>query len=278
MLNLKSLNLSGIISGAIVLLLCTGGYSQDLRMDRLALQYQLFRAENADENFRLKLEVANQFLAEGNYEKALGLIDQVKEDNHYKDEKNLIKAKAEFLNDNYEGSLSFLRIIDPMQLTKSLFWDFELYRVLNYNHLLQKDSAYLVLLPHFLKAKLDTVTVYEQIIKRPLPNFHQLKKARNLSAIFPGAGLLYVGEKKKAFTSTFLSLTFLAYAAYSVYTQYYITAVLTGGSQFLRFYHGGKRSSVKIADKKNRERYLDYVIELDTYCEKKIFEISEIIN
>jgi hypothetical protein len=238
------------------------------------MQYRITQNIPRQEKADLALKVANIYLNEGKYAEGVYLEKQVAENEKNKEVKLFLKGKAEFLADNYEGSLSFFDLINERIIPQEYYWELKLYKLLDHNHLLQNDSVSRQMIILFRESGRDTAGLLSELKTLHPPKMLSLKKAGRRSLIFPGAGLFYVGEKKRGVTSSFLSLAFLGYAAYSVYTKYYITAGLTGVSQFLRFYEGGRRSAVKSATAKNRTAYLEYVIKADTFVEKKLSELS----
>ncbi len=271
MLNLKLLNLLGFINLKIFLfVVCAPVYAQDAKMDRLVLQYKLMLSSSEIERSGLQLSIADKYINEGDYTKAFNINEKVKENASNKNLKHLISAKAEFLIDNYNESLSFLNKINRDSLTKENLRELNLYKLLNYSHLMYLDSIYLDMTQLYSKMSIDTTGIWGEIKSLAPAKFLDLKKAKRRSSIFPGAGLAYVGEKRHAFGSAFLCLAFLGYTAYSVYTRYYITGALTGLSQFQRFYNGGKRAAIKIGNKKNRIEYINYVVKMNGYIEKKL--------
>jgi hypothetical protein len=244
-------------------------------MERLALQYQLFNSSSEKERENLNFLIADKFLNEGDYESAANINAKILESADNIDMKYFLSGKSEFLVDNYEGSQSFLNLINEKKLNNNYLKELQLYKLLNFNHLLLIDSTSNQLVKLFINAGKDTMGLKREIIELAPPKFLNLKKARRKSSIFPGAGLWYVGEKKRAVTSSLINIAALGYAAYSIYTKYYITAVLTGGAQFMRFYKGGKKASIKIGATKNRIKYIDYVIKLDNYCEQKLIGLYQ---
>ena len=52
------------------------------------------------------------------------------------------------------------------------------------------------------------------------------------------------------------SLFFIPKNLFSINKKYYATAILAGISNFLRFYTGGIRGALRIAEKKNIKNYL----------------------
>jgi hypothetical protein len=247
-------------------------------MERLELQYKLTLTSSIPEKEELTLDIANKFLNQGDYQNGIAFIEKINPNSNNVDFKKFLSGKAEFLIDNYKRSLIYLNSIDEKRLNKEYYWELQVYKVLNYNHLLQIDSSYNELSQLILQNNQDTSGLYLELNAIIPPKYLDLRKANRRSRLFPGAGLSYVGERKKAVTSAFLQFAFIGYAAYSIYTKYYFTAALTGGAQFLRFYNGSKRASIKIASKKNREAYINYVLKIDACCQKKILGLSKINN
>ena len=244
-------------------------------MERLAMQHLVMNENNAINKNNLMLNIAEKYLEEGDYQSGVNSLSKVNEDTSNTEIKNLLLGAAEFLNDNYEGSLSFLALVKQNKLDKKRYWQLQLYKLLNYSHLLKHDSTHTILAELYLKSEKDTIGLAKELSFFMPPKLYRLKKASRLSAIIPGSGLFYVGERKHGFASVFVNIAFIGYTAYSIYTKYYITAALTGASQFLRFYNGGKRAAVKIGSKKNRIIYLEHILKMDEYIEKKIFDLSE---
>ncbi len=232
-------------------------YGQHNSMERLTLQYKLMQSNVDSTKFELIPLIANCYINEGNYDDAINLIRKIDSSEKHKNIKYFLMGKAEFIKDNNKNSLNYFNKIDEYKLPINFYKEMQLFTLLNYNHLLYVDSTYLKLANLYNLAGKDTTGLYNEIKLFSPPNLYNLKKASKKSAIFPGSGLWYVHEKKHAFASSIINFAFLGYTAYSIYTKYYISSVLTGFSQFLRFYNGGKRASVKIGDKKNKQAYLN---------------------
>lgn len=269
---MRSPSLLNIIKFIFVLFATNSLFSQDQRLQRLGLQYLAFH--NSDENKKdsLLLLTANFYLNEGNYEKAVHTNEKVKETARNRSMKLFLAGKAEFLKDNYEGSLSFFDALKSVDLDTFCRKEILLFRVLNYNHLIDQQKAYRELANAMVLNGKDTAGlagVYFSIVPPKLIN---VRKVKRRSSLLPGSGLYYAGEKGKAFGSFFMNLICLGYTGYSVYTQHYVTSVFTGLAQFMRFYNGGKRAGIKHAVKKNREAYLNYVLAVDSLAQKKLFD------
>jgi len=256
------------------LLFINSVFAQDKKMERLALQFQSWQSNDTSHKDSLNLLVANAFLNEGNYQSALNINEKIKDNNSNKDMKLFVAGKAEFFNDNYEGSMTFFEKLDQSQLNKELSFETHLLRTLNQIHLLNRNKAGEEFYKMILTTGKDTSSALTQFRQIPMPMQFDLRKARRRSSWLPGSGLYYVGEKRRAFGSFFANALFLGYTGYSIYTQHYITSVLTGVAQFIRFYNGGKRASTKIGYKKNREKYLEYVMRADQLVEKKYFDLK----
>jgi hypothetical protein len=242
--------------------------AQDPRLERLAMQYRLMNEPSAETQTALRLSVANALLDEGRAEKARAMT--LHAGSGHAHHAMFINGKAFFLEDNYEESLALLRQVDEERLPAELRKELSFYMTLNHHHLLQPDSAKGLLTGYLLTKGLDTSGVEAFYSQSRFPASYSIKKANNRSLI-PGGGLFYVDEPRKALTSILLQSGFAGYAAYSVYTRHYVTALLTGASQFMRFYGGGRRASRKIAYTKNRQRYIVYVLQLNRFAEKKFF-------
>ena len=217
MLNLKLQNLLSIINFCF-LLLCfkNTAYSQNAKMERLELQYKLMLTSSNSEKEALTLDIANMFLNQGDYQNGIAFNEKIKSNSNNKNFKKLLSGKAEFLIDNYKSSLIYLDSIDETKLNKENYWELQVYKVLNYNHLLQLDSSYHKLSQLILQNNQDTSGLYLELNATIPPKYLDLRKAKLRSRLFPGAGLSYVGERKKAVTSALLQFAFIGYAAYSI--------------------------------------------------------------
>lgn len=69
-------------------------------------------------------------------------------------------------------------------------------------------------------------------------NAKSIKKARQLNAVFPGAGYYYVGQKKTALTSFLINTLFIA-ATYQLFDRGYIAAGIITASLEAGWYFGG---------------------------------------
>lgn len=257
----------------IAALFCVNTLSaQDQRMQRLALQYLSFQNTEERKNDSLLLLTSNAYLNEGNYEKAVFTNEKVKESARNRSMKLFVAGKAEFLKDNYEGSLSFFDALNVEELDQLYKRETILFKVLNYNHLMDPQRAYRELGNAIILNGHDTTGLAQQYFSFSLPKLINVRKVKRRSSLLPGSGLYYAGEKSKAFGSFFMNLLCLGYTGYSIYTQHYITSAFTGLAQFMRFYNGGKRAGVKFAVKRNREAYLKYVLDVDSFAQKKYFD------
>jgi hypothetical protein len=264
-------NCLSIIS--VIALLAQPGHchAQDNRLERIGLQYRLFTASPGTPTAALVAQVSNAFLNEGDTYRALRVAKQLDSgDGVY----FFLKGKALFIDDAYSESLSELSKVDPSTLSDDFRKELRFFRVLDHIHLLHPDSAAAEMTTFQLKTGGDTTGIKRVFQSTPPPRHYDLKKASRHSWI-PGGGLFYVNEPRMAWGSILLQGIFAGYTGYSVYTKHYVTAALTGVSQFMRFYGGGRRSAVNAASRKNRKNYLQYVLTLDHFAEKIFFGIEK---
>jgi hypothetical protein len=92
-----------------------------------------------------------------------------------------------------------------------------------------------------------------------------IRKAQTLNAILPGAGYLYVGQSKTAFTSFAINALFIA-AAYQFFHNGYVAAGLITTSLEFGWYYGGINGA-GLAAKEYNERLYE--------CKAKDFMIQE---
>lgn len=249
--------------------------AQDKRMERLWLQYRCRLPISTDEKQQHQLKIIDEYINEGNYQSAINALAKIKKDSGYIMEKNFLEGKAEYLVGNYKESLSLLNTVKPAILNSDYCLELRLLRLLNYNHLQYSDSLIIGLTNLYILNGKDTAGLSNEIKALIPPPFLSVRKAGKRSLLFPGWGLWYAGEKKHAVASAAVNFIFLAYTGYSIYTKYYITAALTGGAQFLRFYNGGKRASVKTVVRKNKTVYLDYLIKINVLTKNKLLVLTK---
>jgi hypothetical protein len=238
------------------------------------LQYRAWQSTNEYKKDSFNLLAADAFLNEGDYQSAVNLNERIKDIPGSRDMKAFINGKAEFFNENAEGSLSFLEMVNKNALNEDYKKELSLFKCLDHIHLFEKEKAIGELAIYLAENGKDTVGLRAEFFEIKVPKQYNIRKARKKASIFPGSGLYYVGEKNRAFGSFFANLLFLGYTGYSIYTKHYITATLTGAMQFLRFYNGGKRASVKIGSRKNREAYILYIMHADEFVQKKFFDMK----
>lgn len=87
--------------------------------------------------------------------------------------------------------------------------------------------------------------------KRNVPRFHSPKKAENLSRFIPGSGQIYSGAVVEGSVNFLINASFLGFALYEFYTEYYITGYFVGLGLFNKTYHGGMRRAGLLAEQKN---------------------------
>lgn len=133
-------------------------FAQMDRSLRLSLQYQSWQNLDINKKDSFNLLAANAFLNEGNYQSAISINDKIKEAALNKNMKLFISGKAEFLHDNYEGSLSFFDALDHSTISKELVIESQLIRTMDQIHLLEQKKAADEYLAMILKGGGDTAT------------------------------------------------------------------------------------------------------------------------
>lgn len=81
-----------------------------------------------------------------------------------------------------------------------------------------------------------------------------VSKAKFLNAVLPGAGYLYVGQRKAALTSFFINALFIA-ASYQLFERGYIPAAIITSSLELGWYFGGINGAGLAAREYNERLY-----------------------
>lgn len=102
-----------------------------------------------------------------------------------------------------------------------------------------------------------------------LPEFYHYvnpERSRRLSAFLPGLGEMKAGYAIKGITSFVINVGLIAFVGYNFYGGYYITGSVSGLMPFLKFYSGGQRLSVRLAEKHNlkeknklKQKYTDLI-------------------
>jgi hypothetical protein len=248
--------------------------AQDKRIDRIGLQYQFTQCFDSAMKNSLIIKITDAYFQDSMYQEANNWLERINTDSKIQNIYYLSLAKTQFMLDENERSLRSLSIIDSEFLGIVHQKDYQLLTILNYNHLLKYDLAANYLSEVLLKKEKDTsgISTFYRINTRA--EIYDIEKVRKKSKILPFLGLIYVDEPKKAVINAFLNLTFLGYGIYSYYNQYYVTGTLTGASQFMRFYSGGKRASIKIAERKNNIQNLEIITKLDDFCYNKLYYMN----
>jgi len=244
-------------------------YSQDsIIMQRLELLYS-YETTNADKKIDTRLQIARLYKQQGLYQEALSELNKVdlnKIENKTADQFRYELAFCYFMTDSNEMSLKNFRAIDKQNFKSDSLKNLLALHVMNFNHLSEFDSAEKNLKHVLIYFDYDTAGVSKAYTFEKQKKIFSIKKAANLSRIIPGSGLFYVNEPKKGIASTLINFFFIGYTAYSIYSGYYFTSVLTGGFQFMRFYGGGIKSAVRIADVKNKEQLSNSIYMLNKLC------------
>lgn len=106
----------------------------------------------------------------------------------------------------------------------------------------------------------DLLDLTDEDIEKILPEGlepKKKKKASTLSYLIPGTGQMYAGYFGKGLVSGGLNASAIAFTAYSAWTGYYFTGVLSGAALFYTVYLGGARHARQLVDKKNHRTVLE---------------------
>jgi tetratricopeptide (TPR) repeat protein len=168
------------------------------------------------------------------------------------------QAMSNFLNNDPEkalwniGELRFrfpdsTKIIDiiPLNilcLNSTRRWD-EAHSLWNYS--LENSGLDNSLIAKY-KAEVDNL--YKE---KNIPGFHSPKKAENLSRFLPGSGQIYSGAVVEGSVNFLINASFLGFALYEFYTEYYISGYFVGLGLFNKTYHGGIRRAGLLAEQMN---------------------------
>lgn len=270
---MKQRNLYPSINWSIVLFLCSIQlFCQNNRLNRLELQYLESVSVSKEDKAKLDIQIADMFIAEGDHYHAENYISKAGKDSAVSFDFLFTSAKLLFMQNNFTESMNILNTIETSTLTETQLRTYNELYTYNLNHSLKLKESKEFLVRNLLAAKKDTTGITDFYHKISSSKHYDLKKASRRSRLFPGLGLFYVNEPKKAGTSILLNGIFAGYTAYSIYTKYYFTAVLTGMAQFMRFYNGGRKAALNFASKKNTRTSLNNLILIDEYCRKKYLD------
>lgn len=106
--------------------------------------------------------------------------------------------------------------------------------------------------------------------KRNIPGFHSPKKAENFSRFIPGSGQIYSGAVVEGSVNFLINASFLGFALYEFYTEYYITGYFVGLGLFNKTYHGGMRRASLLAEQKNSAALKKFNLETSSLIIKVI--------
>ncbi len=241
-------------------------------MDRLELQYLEMVSGSKEEKQQMGIRIADMFIAEGDHIQAETYLSKISKDSLKTFDYWYTLAKFQFMQNNFTESMNIMNTIQTSTLTQEQIRSYNELYTYNLNHSQKFNESKELLIKHLLAKGKDTSGITDFYHKIMSSKMYNLKKASRRSRLFPGLGLLYVNEPKRAGTSILVNGAFAGYTAYSIYTKYYFTAVLTGMAQFMRFYNGGRKAALNFASKKNTRTHLNNLILIDEYCHQKYLD------
>lgn len=99
---------------------------------------------------------------------------------------------------------------------------------------------------------------------------YNVKKAKFLATILPGAGMIYLSKTKEGLFSLGLQALSLGWGIHNIFNKYFASGFFTGLGLFQTFYFGGiKRSEIlakelnEIQSQKLANKYLEKLIEIE---------------
>ena len=253
----------------LFLFLCSSSVAQNLQLQRLGKECLLINNLVNKPN-QVKLEIATTMLNEGNADGALYMLMDINVDSIELHQIKKLRSKAFIFKKNFNATLKELYTSESNYKTKKIDSELEFYKIICYTHLQLYDSSKLILKRALLKINADTFGIESFYIKNKPSKIYNLHKIMYKAYLFPGVGFFCVDEPLKAFINIALTSSFATYTLFSINKKYYATAILAGISNFLRFYTGGIRGALRIAEKKNIKNYLKACLALDDYAKNKL--------
>lgn len=260
-----------IIGKILFLIICTSAAAQNLRLQRLGTECLLLN-NLINDTYKTKLDLASKMLNEGNADGTLFFLMDLDKDSTNLIPLTKLKAKAFILKQNFNYALKELATISNTDNKIGIDVELELLKVLCFTHLQLYDSSKLILKKTLFKLSMDTSGIDEFYVKNTPSKIYNINKIKKIALCFPGCGFVCVNEPQKAFINIAITTVFTVYTAYSISRGYYSTALLSGLTNFMRFYSGGIRGAINIGENKNISNHLQTCILLDNYAINKLIK------
>lgn len=257
-----------IIGKILFLIICTSAAAQNLRLQRLGTECLLLN-NLINDTYKTKLDLASKMLNEGDADGTLFFLMDLDKDSTNLIQLTKLKAKAFILKQNFNYALKELATISNNN-TSGIDVELELLKILCFTHLQLYDSSKLTLKKTLFKINMDTSGIDEFYKKNTPSKIYNISKIEKIALCFPGYGFICVDEPQKALINMALTTAFTVYSAFSIIRGYYSTALLSGLTNFMRFYSGGIRGALSIAENKNIRNHLQTCILLDNYAINKL--------
>jgi hypothetical protein len=184
---------------------------------------------------------------------------------------------ASFLQHNYQQSIAYANQCMHIggHFLQYKKWAL-LMIILSYNELEEYDKAqeYSALLIEMVeKSNQEKYTNEMEILysSKSRPKHKNPAKAETMSAIIPGLGQVYSGYYAEGIANFALHALLLSVSGYAAYETYYLTSYFAGINMLIRFYQGGTRRSMYLANKRNYINKQEYNYTLKA----KLIEISQ---
>ena len=240
---------------------------------RVELEYLFFTSPAAPEKAKYKIEIARSYEEDANFESALTELDTALRYTSTQElwyEATYEKAFCLFMADSFSLADTIATKLFYVFPDSSLSLRAGFLSVLILNHLENFSDSKKRFVDVLSRNHIDTLGIAKAYLQAQSANYKSIKKTMRLARYLPGSGFFYLNKHSEGVVSLALNLAFLGYAAYSIYLGYYITSVLTGARNVLRFHGGGIKASVSAAQKNNADVRSGVLAGLDRFCVQKI--------
>ncbi len=160
-----------------------------------------------------------------------------------------------FLDKDYQEAEAQFKQMDFFIHDSTLTQPALYFRVLTMNELRKWEEAelYFTQLTRLenINQQDTTVCAILDLYHEQVPKMKDAEKAGLMSSFIPGLGQMYAGYPGEAMLSFGLNAICLAGGAYLIYQKYYLTGWLAGLGLLGRFYQGGSRRAMDLAEKRN---------------------------
>ena len=234
-----------------VSLFTKGQYSDSLGSALLNAEIHFWQADNDSTRYATLLQKVHIYNQAGLFHQAINQVERTREYALTGDEKSQLKYEEllnSFLNNDYGYCTTFH--FDSNEVT-SYSKEIALMQLYSLNELQEWTNCKRQMLTYI--NRMDTTKAKEILALPETYNYKDPAKSKRLSSYLPGLGEIYAGYPVKGVTSFVLTTGFLAFAGYNFYFHYYVTGFFSGLFPMTKFYSGGKRLIVNLANSHNEQ-------------------------